>query len=229
MNTNDAMRITPRLIVGLGILTVGVLWSLDNLDLIDADAALEWWPLILVLVGIARLAIPGRSRAGSAAFIILGALLLLDSIDVYEFDFGDLVPLGVAAVGAKIAWDALGRRGRVLANTDPSSTLNAFALMAGINRKSTAGQFQGGEASAIMGGVELDLRQANLADGEEAVIDTFALWGGIEITVPPHWRIRGDVFPLMGGFEDKTVPSGTSGPVLTVRGTAVMGAIEVKN
>ena len=33
--TTSAMRITPRLIVGLGILTLGLLWTLDNLNLID--------------------------------------------------------------------------------------------------------------------------------------------------------------------------------------------------
>lgn len=230
MNTNDALRITPRLIVGLGILAIGLLWSLDNLDVLEAEHLLVWWPLILVLAGVARLANPaGGSRIASVLFIVVGMLLLLDSFDVIDFDFGDLVPLAIAAVGAKIVWDAMGRRGRVLANTDPSSTMNAFALMAGVHRQSTAGEFHGGDASAIMGGVELDLRQAKLADGQQAVIDTFAFWGGIEITVPPHWRIRGNVMPLMGGFDDKTVPTGETGPELTVRGTAIMGAVVVKN
>jgi hypothetical protein len=80
-----------------------------------------------------------------------------------------------------------------------------------------------------MGGVELDLRNAQIKEGEEAVLDTFALWGGVEITVPENWRVVGQVMPLMGGFENKTRASGASGPVLIVKGTAVMGGVEVKN
>jgi len=52
----------------------------------------------------------------------------------------------------------------------------------------------------------------------------------VEITVPENWKITAEVLPLLGGFDDKTstVKSAT-GPELIVRGTAVMGAIVVKN
>ena len=56
-----------------------------------------------------------------------------------------------------------------------------------------------------MGGVTLDLRQAKMTP-EGAVLDAFAFWGGIEIKVPESWQVRGEVIPLMGGFEDKTRP-----------------------
>lgn len=229
MNNTDALRITPRLIVGLGILALGLLWTLDNLDFIEADQLMEWWPIMIVLAGVARLANPQTSRLGSALIIFFGTLLLLDSIDLIDVDFGDLFPLLIAAVGAKIIVDALGRRREAPSSGDPGASLHAFALMAGIHRQSTSAEFRGGDVSAIMGGVELDLRHARMADGEEAIIDAFAMWGGVEIRVPDNWRVRGNVMPLLGGFDDKTRPTGESGPVLNVRGTAIMGGIEVKN
>jgi hypothetical protein len=107
-----------------------------------------------------------------------------------------------------------------------------FAMMSGVRRQVT-GEFAGAEATAIMGGVELDLRYSAM-DGDEVIIDTFALWGGIEIWVPAHWEIVSQGLPLMGAFEDKThvtTHGGAQGrqPRLVVRGVAIMGGVEIKN
>jgi predicted membrane protein len=224
-------RITSRLIFGLGILIVGLLWTLDNLGVVDSDAITRWWPIILVLVGIVRLMDRSNGRFGSFALIVVGVLLLLDIADLIQFSLRDLLPLGVAVLGGKLVLDALDRRSHrgTASTTDPSAVISAFAFMAGVKRQSSALAFRGGDASAIMGGVELDLRNAKIADGEEAVIDTFAFWGGVEIAVPENWRVVGKVMPLMGGFEDKTRSNNGSGPVLIVRGVALMGSVEVKN
>lgn len=105
-----------------------------------------------------------------------------------------------------------------------------FAMMSGVRRQVTGG-FAGAEATAIMGGVELDLRYSAM-DGDEVIIDTFALWGGIEIWVPAHWEIVSQGLPLMGAFEDKThvtTHGGNRQPRLIVRGVAIMGGVEIKN
>jgi hypothetical protein len=232
METDDrSFRITPRLVFGLGILVVGLLWTLDNLNVMESESILRWWPIILVVVGALRLTERRTSKFGSFAFIGIGILMLLDEANIISFNFGDLIPLGVAILGGKLVLDALDRRSSRsdLPTSDPSAHVSAFAFMAGVKRQSSAIAFRGGDANAIMGGVELDLRNAKIADGEEAVIDTFAWWGGIEIRVPQNWRVVGKVMPLMGGFEDKTSPSEGGGPLLVVRGVAVMGAVEVKN
>jgi hypothetical protein len=226
---SPAVRITPKLILGLGILALGLLWTLDNLDILESERLTEWWPAVLILVGAVRLLNPDVSKVGSAVLIILGTGLLLDSLDVWNFDVGDLIPLGIAVIGGKLAWDALVRRERPRAVDDPAADVHAFALMAGVRRQSTSHEFRYADANAIMGGVELDLREAQMKDGETATIDAFALWGGVEMTVPENWRVVGKVLPLMGAFEDNTKNKTGTGPVLIVRGTAIMGGIEVKN
>jgi hypothetical protein len=104
-----------------------------------------------------------------------------------------------------------------------------FAFMAGVRRQ-VAGVFAGAEATAIMGGIELDLRHATM-ESDEAIIDTFALWAGIEIWVPAHWEVVSQGLPLMASFEDKTrvTTQGRNRPRLIVRGVAVMGSVEIKN
>jgi predicted membrane protein len=88
--------------------------------------------------------------------------------------------------------------------------------------------FFGANMTAVMGGIELDLRQATLP--EDAVIELFAFWGGIEIYVPPDWTVTSKVTTLLGGFVDKRRPTSVvPTKTLTVRGMVVMGGIEVKN
>jgi predicted membrane protein len=231
MTSANAVRITPRLIFGIGILALGLLWTLDNLNVLDAGHITRWWPVLLVAAGAVRLMDRGRSKVGSVFLIVIGSFLLLDNLRLIHFDLDDLFPLIIAAIGAKLVWDAIGRRAPRAEGfeNDSSADVSAFAFMAGVRRQSNSQAFHGGDANAIMGGVVLDLRNAQIPIGGEAVIDTFAWWGGVEIIVPPNWRVVGKVLPLMGGFEDKTVAAATPGGTLIVRGLAIMGAVEVKN
>ena len=101
--------------------------------------------------------------------------------------------------------------------------------MSGFKRTSNTQNFKGGELTAIMGGCEIDLRQASIKDGE-AVIDVFAFWGGIELKVPLDWSVVIEATPLLGGFDDKTrPPQGGSAKRLVVKGYAIMGGFEITN
>jgi hypothetical protein len=103
-----------------------------------------------------------------------------------------------------------------------------MAVMGAVMRGNNSHVFRGGDLTAVMGGCELDLRHAAI-DGE-AVIDVFALWGGIEIRVPEDWSIESRVVPIMGGVEDKTrPPQGASRHRLVLRGFVVMAGVEIKN
>jgi hypothetical protein len=88
-----------------------------------------------------------------------------------------------------------------------------------------------------MGGTTLDLRQAVIPPGEEAVIDVVALMGGCEIAVPASWTVATPIVPVMGGVEDKRLPplpvphdSGAPPPPrLVIRGFLMMGGIQIKS
>jgi hypothetical protein len=86
-------------------------------------------------------------------------------------------------------------------------------------------------AFAFMGGVELDLREAQFTS---PVTDIYAvaIMGGIEVRVPPHVRLEVDGVAIMGGFEDQIrLPEagGASAPVVRVRGFALMGGVEARS
>jgi predicted membrane protein len=114
-------------------------------------------------------------------------------------------------------------------STEPPHA-SLFALMSSSKRRWGKSIFRGAEATAFMGGCELDLRDALLAGDAPAVIDVFALMGGINIYVPVNWTVSQDVVPLLGGVQDKTrsIPSNPA-QHLVVRGTVMMGGVEISN
>jgi hypothetical protein len=110
-----------------------------------------------------------------------------------------------------------------------NSTFSATAILGGVERRNNSQDFRGGSATAFMGGCEIDLRAANITPPNEPVIEVFAMWGGVEVRVPPDWTVMSQVDPIMGGFEDATEQPKEETKRVWVRGTVIMGGVEVRN
>jgi predicted membrane protein len=108
------------------------------------------------------------------------------------------------------------------------ATMSGVAILGGVSRGNNSRMFRGADLLAIMGGYQLDLRQAAIHG--DAVIDLFVMWGGIEIRVPEDWSVSSKIVPVMAGVEDKTrPPQGAREHRLELRGFALMGGVEIKN
>ena len=229
---NDAdslgFRLTPRLILGLFALLAGSLLILDNMGVLLAWDYLRFWPALLILVGLIKMTQPGSGRVFGLLLALVGAWLLADVLDVAEFDFDYIWPVILVVMGLNLLVSEVFRRGRrVPPETD--AEIDALALLGGVKRVSASQRFRGGSATAIMGGCEIDLRNAAIAQGETAVFDTFAMWGGIELVVPETWVVELKGVPIMGAFEDNTRQTAGSTQRLVIKGMAIMGGVEVKS
>ncbi|AGP57512.1 hypothetical protein M271_30380 [Streptomyces rapamycinicus NRRL 5491] len=104
----------------------------------------------------------------------------------------------------------------------------AVAIMGGFQRKGTWTVPRAFTAFTIMGGGEIDLREARF-EGRDVVIRCFALMGGIEITVPPDLETHVSGIGLMGGFDHTGSADGDpTGPRVTVTGLALFGGVSVE-
>jgi hypothetical protein len=86
-------------------------------------------------------------------------------------------------------------------------------------------------ALAMMGNVELDLREAEVGYGV-SVIEAVAFMGNIEITIPPEIAVECDGDSLMGTFtlkyEGRANPAAASRDrIVRVVGSAYAGAVSV--
>ncbi len=218
-------------LIGLTVMAVGAVFLLDNLGLMSARTVLRWWPAIFVLLGLQKMTQPRPCgwRGEGTIWVAIGTWLLLQQAGLLRLRFQDLWPALVILVGARLVWRGFHPRpvASVGDASDTSSVISATAIMGGTSRTSTSRDFRGGNLTAIMGGCKIDLTKAEMATGE-AVLDVFALWGGIEVRVPDGWSINGRVIPVLGGFEDATEPVGEPRGTLVITGLALMGGVEVK-
>ena len=224
-------RVTAQVMFGLLIIVMGVLFTLDNLGITDAEQYLRYWPAGLIAIGLLKLA-QSRDGMGGAfggfIFALSGTWLLLEQTEVVRLSFWDLWPVLLVMFGGYLVWQGYSGRQLRAASGDSNSVVSGLAVLGGVARGNNSRAFRGGNLTAVMGGCELDLRQAAIHG--EAALDVFAMWGGIEIRVPEDWTVVGRVTPLLGGFDDKTrPPQGASAHRLVIRGFAIMGGIEVKN
>lgn len=224
-------QFTPQVLLGFIVIVAGVLFTLDNLGVLDAGQFIQYWPAGLVAVGLLKLwhARQGQAWLGGFFLVLLGGWMLLEHVVAIRISIGDLWPLFFVFLGGYMVWKGLGgvRQGAV---GDGQTRFSALAIMSGVVRRSNTPTFQGADLTAIMGGCEIDLRQASIAPGTEAVIDVFAFWGGIDIKVPEDWVVITRAVPIMGGIEDKThSPASPVAKTLIIQGIVIMGGVAIKN
>ena len=83
-------------------------------------------------------------------------------------------------------------------------------------------------AVAVMGGIELDLREAQFSQ-PEVTIHAYTMMGGIEITVPDDIDVDVSGVAFMGGFDHNASGPGVPGaPRVRVIGFAFMGGVDVR-
>ena len=217
-----------RLLAGVALVVAGILFLLDLGDYINAGEIIgTWWPLVIIGFGVVALTGSARSNFAAIALFAVGGILLIANFDFLPFTAGELfLPVALIAIGAGLLFVRSGMR----RDADASQSVNAFAAFGGQEVQSRSGQFRGGSATALFGGVTLDLRNATL-DPDGAGIDTFAAFGGVDILVPRGWRINASGMPFFGSFGDSTdreEPVEPGAPTLTVSGVAMFGAVDVK-
>lgn len=220
-----------RILIGAMLLIFGALALLDNLNLFNAREIFHFWPMVFIFVGALKIS-KSDTTAGyiiGCGFVGLGALLILHHMGIIYFRMRDWWPVFLIFAGLMVIFKGkIGDEEKLINNgTNQDSVCNIVAVMSGNKLQNSSQEFRGGEINCIMGGVELDLRTASMQS--EATLNVFAMWGGIVLKVPNDWTVVSHGSPILGGFDDKTVPPMLNTKKLYIKGYAVMGGVEIIN
>jgi hypothetical protein len=109
----------------------------------------------------------------------------------------------------------------------PTSS-GAVAILGGFSRKGDWVVPKEFTAFLLMGGGEIDLRDARFAE-REVSIHIVAIMGGCEVIVPEDATVYVSGIGILGAFEHTDAGAGSpDGPVITINGVALLGGVDVK-
>ncbi|MEV4782839.1 LiaI-LiaF-like domain-containing protein [Burkholderia sp. LMU1-1-1.1] len=224
-----------QMAIGVAVIVIGLLFLVDNLGWIDLDFRRHLLPLALIFFGALKL-MQTRTSSGrliGGGLIAGGCVIFLRRFGIFDISWQSLWPVMLIVFGiAVVLKSGTGSSGFKQASAKVDNEFDQMevditSFMGAFKRRIITADFRGGEITALMGGCDLDLRQSSI--NGEAVLNVFSLFGGVTIKVPVDWTVVLQGTPIMGGFEEKTVPPATPGKVLYVRGYAIMGGLEVRN
>ena len=222
-----------RAFFGVTIAALGGVLLLKNLEIIKFDSwHLFWgtvWAVGLVLAGLTTIISSHKllTRAWGLLLMAAGVSIGLNTYGIIDVSIWKLFwPVVLIAVGVAVTF-SVGSGGykRSKKSVADDSGNEKVAIFYGEESR-VKGDYTGGSATAIFGGVELDLRRANIKDG--TVIDIFTFCGGVSISLPDDVIVKNEVRGVLGGSEDKTVSKSSAKKTIILRGECVLGGLEVK-
>lgn len=248
--------VSGRYIVGGVLVVLGLLFLLSNAGVLPLNLGLggfwgfigNWWPLILIAVGLVGLIAGGfRFRLWPIILLLLGVGFLLSARGILEWAY--IWPALIVLAGLFILLRRRGRRERrretvavppsgdgpvvtlpgnapAAAGTDSASWRAVFGNVA---ERIATPDFRGGAAEAVFGSVELDLRDAALADGA-AHLNVSVTFGELKLRVPPPWTVHWhDGKVTLGDSVEQhhpPAPEQAAGE-LTITGAVTFGRLEI--
>lgn len=224
-----------RILLGLLFVLIGLAWLLDVYGYTVFPGGLSvWWPSILVVVGLAKLAASPRWWGGPVGLIVAGGVLQAWRLGYLPgLSWKVVAPIAIILAGLLIlfaprrwgderAWEERWRR-----DTEPHRIEREDTVVfASGDRRAPAEEYKGGELTAVFGHLNADLREAKLP-AEGAHLKATSVFGGVDIRVPAGWRVEVKGTPVFGKVQNRTTPG--PGPTLQVEAVSVFGDVDVTN
>jgi predicted membrane protein len=228
-----------NLIIGLLLIMAGIVVLLSKFALLPPliSQVIFSWPMLLIVIGI--ISWTKKQRSTGNLLILIGIVFLIPrtglipgwSMDKYWPIF--LIVLGIFLILRHYkksqeeyphAYTHFRQQGSI-----EGEYFQEAAFFGGSEKSIISKNLKGGRVQCMFGGVELNMTNAEF-DGQQAMLDIYVAFGGIEIIVPPTWIVKSDITPILGGFSDKRyIKPSENAPILFIKGTVIFGGCEVKS
>lgn len=226
------MKKSRNIIWGIVLLALGVVLALEAFGAEINVFFKGWWTLFMIVPGVIGL-FTEREKTGNLCLLLIGVALLAGTRGWVSFDllFKLLGPAVLILIGIRLIFkDVFGRKVKeaVQRVKAESGKLPEYAGTFSGQKVNYDGMvFDGVDLTAAFGGVECDLRGAIIQ--RDVVIHVNAVFGGIDIFLPPTVNVQVSTTAIFGGVGNKHVNQNVEGrPTVYVSGNALFGGVDIK-
>lgn len=228
------MKQSFKVILGLALITAGVLWILSILGVLNFEFSTKgWWALFVIIPCLFGL-FSDKDKVGPCIGIGVGVLLLLAARDVISWQMMWQIGLALLVIGFGVQMllfktckhteacdvETVSRDGKDIRRIETSFGKQILSF---------AGEkFEGADVQASFGGLTLDLKGAIIED--ESFIDLNVGFSGVSIIVPEGLAVKIAVSSGFGGVSDnRRTKVETGKPLLVITGKVGFGGVEIRN
>lgn len=220
------MKKITKIIGGLILIAVGVLFALNALKITNFDIFFDgWWTLFIIVPCLIGL-FTEKDKIGNLLGIIVGVVLLLACRDIISFDllWKLIVPAVIVVVGIKLIWGGISKKSAPKKSPDSKKHI---ALFSGSDLDFSGESFDGTDLIAIFGGMEVHLENAVI--DHDITVSATAVFGGIEIFLPENVKVKVSSTSIFGGVGNERKGKTSDSPVTVyVNGSGIFGGVDVK-
>ena len=255
MDQDRSFVLTPRTVMGMAIVLLGLVLMLDRIGLVEARYVLRFWPVPLMLIGglMVAQAQDGRERTRGYIFAGIGTWLFLNSEGLLTVRIWDLVwPLILVLIGLSLIFRTGGprRRRRRMYGPDgpfgPSGPLSPggppgpdgpLGSNAPFGRRDSASNAPTGSAAPAATSAQFASGTVDSSSTTSSTVvypdraekvSMFAVWSSVRRASAASPFRGGDITAIMGGGQlDLRLATIPPGEEAVLDIVAVMGGVEI--
>ena len=227
------MRKIGNTLWGIVLVVIGVILTLNALEITNINLFFEgWWTLLIIIPSAIEL-IARENKFWSAVWLVIGILLLLLCRDILDFNliWKLTIPVLIILLGINLIFKdkfdkKVEKKSKELKN-DGAKLEEYCATFGEIKEDFNNQEFNGANVTAVFGSVDLDLRKAVIS--EDKFVKTSAIFGGIEILTPENVNIKVKSVPIFGATSNKTGRKFDEKlPTIYVDSFCMFGGVDIK-
>lgn len=230
------MKNAKRLIWGLVLIALGVLYGLNELNVLPFELFFKgWWTLLIIVPSIIGL-FTERDKIGNLIGLLFGVFFLLCEWDILAFDllWKLALPVAIVLIGLRLL---IGKRTKtavppqvnVKVNVDHTTGNGSrcVAVFSGQEMHFDGKPFHGGDAVAVFGGVDVFASTAVIT--ADCQLNVAAVFGGVDIYLPADVNVEVTSGGVFGGVENhRRFPPIEGAPTIYINAAAVFGSVDIK-
>lgn len=234
-------KINANFIIGLFFIILGLLITLNYLDIIvDVNYSVIFWSFVC-LTGLGIALNEQKFTTIPSLMVVVGLWNTLKEVGIIEYSiFNFIWPICLFTIGISLVFsnNLFSKRTQNQTsdkNIKESKLNNKNVLVfngifSGVEQRLSTNPFNGLNATALFGGVELDLRDIVVID-KEVYIEASAFFGGVTFIMPDNKYniIVDDSLAIFGGIENKYKGIfNENNNTIIINSKAMFGGVEIK-